>query len=244
MNCQTFRTIVHEIDLPDGLEATALDAALEHAQACGRCARQLYQARALAVALQAVARADQHRQASAETETRLLLAFREGKGPQTARTWRGWMAAAAAIILAAGIGLIWRHTAAAGRRSAARTTASAPAPGAPQASAQLTPALTVSPPYRSAPDHGKDVRAAKANASASSESQNEELADFIPLPYADPDAPLVSGEVVRIRLSEADLGLLGVPVSEDATARSLTADVVIGDDGVARAIRFVPSTMD
>ena len=74
--------------------------------------------------------------------------------------------------------------------------------------------------------------------------QAEELADFIPLPFADQDAPLGSGEVVRIQLSEADLGLLGVPVSEDSSGRSLTADVVIGEDGLARAIRFVPSSLN
>jgi hypothetical protein len=241
MNCQTFRTIVDEIDLPDGLEATALDDALGHAQACSRCARQLHQARELALSLQALARADRRRQASEHTEACLLLAFRAQKGVESSRAWRGWMAAAAAVILALGLGLLWRHSSMTGRRPPVRSVASVPAPGAPQASAQLTPALTVSPPYRSAPDSTNGIRTGKRHGSVSPEVEAEELADFVPLPFADQDTPVASGEVVRIQLSEADLGLLGVPVSDDASGRSLTADVVIGEDGVARAIRFLPS---
>lgn len=233
---------MHEIDVPEGLEASALDAALGHAQDCSRCARQLHQARELVVSLQALARADRNLQAPAYCEARLLEAFRAAqRGRHRPQAWAGWMAAAAALILAAGAGLRWRPASSSARRAPERAAVSVSAP--PSSPAQLPPALTAPPPSRSAPV-SPGLRAAGTGKAVAADGPAEELADFIPLPYVDQDAPLGSGEVVRIRLSEADLGLLGVPVSEDAGGRSLTADVVIGEDGVARAIRFVPSSLD
>jgi hypothetical protein len=240
MNCQTFRTIVHEIDVPEGLEASALDAALGHAQDCSRCARQLHQARELTVSLQALARADRNLQAPAYSEVRLLEAFRAQRGRRRPQAWAGWMAAAAALILAAGAGLRWPPASSSARRAPERAAVSVSAP--PSSPAQLPPALTAPPPSRSAPVSPSGLHAAGTGKAVAADGPAEELADFIPLPYVDQDAPLGSGEVVRIRLSEADLGLLGLPVSEDAGGRSLTADVVIGEDGVARAIRFMPSS--
>src|ERR1700733_6391966 len=152
MNCQTFRTIVHEIDLPEGLEASALDAALGHAQDCSRCARQLYQARGLVGSLQALARADRKRQASPYSEARLLEAFRaqqtRGRTVAWTRAWTGWLAAAAALLLAAGAGLLWHRASSAARRAPLRAAVSVSAP--PSSPAQLPPALTVPPPSRSA----------------------------------------------------------------------------------------------
>lgn len=229
---------MHEIDVPEGLEASALDAALGHAQDCSRCARQLHQARELVVSLQALARADRNLQAPADCEARLLEAFRAAqRGRRRPQAWAGWMAAAAALILAAGAGLRWRPASSSARRAPERASVSVSAP--PSSPAQLPPALTALPPSRSAP---VSPHPAGTGTAVAADGPAEELADFIPLPYADQDAPLGSGEVVRIRLSEADLGLLGVPVSEDSGGRSLTADVVIGEDGVARAIRFMPSS--
>lgn len=233
---------MHEIDVPEGLEASALDAALGHAQDCSRCARQLHQARELVVSLQALAWADRNRQAPAYCEVRLLEAFRAERGRNRRKDWAPWMAAAAALIVAAGASLLWRHASSSARRAPERAAVSVSAP--PSSPAQLPPALTAPPPSRSAPVSPGRLHAAGTGKAVAADGPAEELADFIPLPFADQDAPLGSGEVVRIRLSEADLGLLGVPVSEDAGGRSLTADVVIGEDGVARAIRFMPSSLD
>jgi hypothetical protein len=66
-----------------------------------------------------------------------------------------------------------------------------------------------------------------------------ELAEFLPLPFANDDSPLGTAEVVRIRLSASALGELGLPVSDEAAGQPVTADIVIGEDGIARAIRFI-----
>jgi len=63
--------------------------------------------------------------------------------------------------------------------------------------------------------------------------------DFMPLAYADDTVSLEGGQVVRVRLPRAALLSLGWPLAEDETPETMSADVLLGHDGVARAIRFV-----
>jgi len=239
MNCQSFREIVHEIDRPNGVEVGTLDAALGHAQACTRCARHLHRSRQVASRLRALAFADESQQASTRTEEHLLAAFRaQSRRRLRWRAVAGWIAAAAALALAVAGGTLWRHASRslwlAAHSEAARGTVSAPA--AARSQALSSPGETrrdVRPSVLNAAHTGG------AKATGRLQPEPETAGEFIPLPFADDDAPLGSGEVVRIRLSEADLGLLGLSVSQEAYAQPLTADVVIGEDGVARAIRFV-----
>lgn len=72
------------------------------------------------------------------------------------------------------------------------------------------------------------------------ESRAAEIAtDFIPLTYlADVHAP-ESGHIVRVRVPRSALVSLGLPMNVEWAGELVKADVVIGDDGLARAIRFV-----
>jgi hypothetical protein len=64
------------------------------------------------------------------------------------------------------------------------------------------------------------------------------VGDFIPWPGASTLPPLESGELVRMDLPVSMLPSLGVaPPANHVSA--VTADVVIGQDGLARAVRFV-----
>ena len=62
--------------------------------------------------------------------------------------------------------------------------------------------------------------------------------DFIPWPGAAALPPLESGELVRIDLPVSVLPTLGVAVPA-AHVTAIKADVIIGQDGFARAVRFV-----
>ena len=241
MNCQSFRAIVHEIDQADGVEVGTLDAALGHAQTCTRCARRLHGTRQVAAMLRALAFADEDRQAPARTEERLLAAFRA----QASRLprWKvvaGWMAAAAALALALTGGVLWLRASRAfwmaPSEAPERTAATAPAAGGSQAPSLL---LGAERPVVPAAHVAHASGAKTARRLQAPWEDRVDAGEFIPLPFAAADAPLGSAEVVRIRLSEADLGLLGLSANEEASAQPLTADVVIGEDGVARAIRFV-----
>jgi hypothetical protein len=62
---------------------------------------------------------------------------------------------------------------------------------------------------------------------------------FIALPYAPPLAPTDRGQVLRVRMPRQTLRHLGVPVNEERILERIPADVLLGEDGIPRAIRFV-----
>ncbi|HEX8072510.1 MAG TPA: hypothetical protein VF546_21360 [Pyrinomonadaceae bacterium] len=66
----------------------------------------------------------------------------------------------------------------------------------------------------------------------------ERVTDFVPL-VAGSAAPLVSGQLVRVELPRSALAPLGLPLDPARAGDTIKADVLVGDDGLARAIRFV-----
>lgn len=63
--------------------------------------------------------------------------------------------------------------------------------------------------------------------------------DFYPLPDAEELPPLESATIVRVELPMASLRLMGLPVSEDSAADLVEADMLLGQDGMARGVRLV-----
>ena len=75
-------------------------------------------------------------------------------------------------------------------------------------------------------------------AAVTSDSFHRATAGFIALPYAESGVPLEQAVIVRMKLRPADLGALGVPIGP-VNARAISADLLIGQDGIARAVRLV-----
>ncbi len=69
------------------------------------------------------------------------------------------------------------------------------------------------------------------------ETGDEVMTDFIPLVY-DP-APIGHGSLVRVELPRAALSAFGLPVNEDRDEDLVQADLLVDDDGLMRAVRFV-----
>jgi hypothetical protein len=72
---------------------------------------------------------------------------------------------------------------------------------------------------------------------AVAETGDEVMTDFIPLVY-DP-APIGRGSLVRVELPRAALSAFGLPVNEDRNEDLVQADLLLDDDGLMRAVRFV-----
>ncbi len=68
---------------------------------------------------------------------------------------------------------------------------------------------------------------------------DETVTDYIPLTYLADATAVESGVVLRVELPPSALIAIGAPAPVERTDSRLKADVVIGDDGVARAVRFV-----
>lgn len=72
-------------------------------------------------------------------------------------------------------------------------------------------------------------------------TSNEVTTDYIPLTYASNATAIESGHVVRMMVSRSTLISMGLPMNVERDREMVKADVVVGDDGLARAIRFVYS---
>jgi hypothetical protein len=62
---------------------------------------------------------------------------------------------------------------------------------------------------------------------------------FVRLPFSDPSLMTGTSVTIRLALSDAELLAMGVRPIESDPSRSYVADLVLGDDGLPRAIRIV-----
>ena len=69
-----------------------------------------------------------------------------------------------------------------------------------------------------------------------------ETAEFMAVPYSEPLSPYERREVVRVNVPVSALAAWGMRVVNDDPYRRVNADVVLGEDGLARAVRLVSST--
>jgi hypothetical protein len=67
----------------------------------------------------------------------------------------------------------------------------------------------------------------------------EETDGFYPLPEAEALPAVENAMVVRVQLPVSSLQLMGVPVNEESADLSVQADLLLGQDGLARAVRLV-----
>jgi len=70
-------------------------------------------------------------------------------------------------------------------------------------------------------------------------ADTEIATDFIPLMNKETLAQMDGGQVMRVELPRSALMSFGLPMDMERASERIKADVVVGNDGLARAIRFV-----
>ena len=68
---------------------------------------------------------------------------------------------------------------------------------------------------------------------------SEVTTEFIPIGYSNAASVQEGGQIVRLEMSRYAMARFGVPFNEERYAEMVKADVLVGADGLARAIRFV-----
>src|SRR5579862_4039964 len=119
MDCTQFKEIYHELDRPGTSGYRFRERALSHAEACPRCGALLTEGEALDFALRNLAERSARWEASPRVEANLLRELQQARLAGSKRRVRKQFAilgAAAAVLLALGIGVHQRIT------SGARTT--------------------------------------------------------------------------------------------------------------------------
>jgi hypothetical protein len=69
--------------------------------------------------------------------------------------------------------------------------------------------------------------------------ESEYATDFLPLAYDDDQNPMERGQVIRVHVPRSALIAFGLPVNIERADTPVKADLLVGEDGMARAIRFV-----
>jgi hypothetical protein len=221
MSCHRWREVIEELARDQLLDAEVRRQALAHCLACAECSARLKQARALTAGLRALA-AESAAEAPPRLEGALRAAFRTPR-PVARPLRKGgvWLAAAAAVVAIIGVA-VWQ-----GRRPS-------PVP-APQQVA-VTPALAEAPPKL--PPAPPPAR--RASQLPARRAPRPEIAtDFLPLAYVSDARELEQGSLVRVRLPRTAMASVGLPVNEELRSEPVQADIWLGQDGVARAIRFI-----
>jgi hypothetical protein len=181
-----------------------------HARECQACAALLDKQRLLAAGLRSVAAGCARVEAPARVEARLLAAFRGQAGLAAPLSRRWW-----------GPLVAWAAT------------------GAVVAAAAV---LLFVHERRPAPQPLTATELAALDWSAGWQEEGDAEAasgEFIPLPNAARLAPSEDGNLVRIEIPRSTMIALGYPVAADRGAELVQADVVLGSDGLARAVRFL-----
>jgi hypothetical protein len=229
MNCTEFESVVVDIARGVLMEAATRREGLAHATGCERCGRR----RALSGLLAAAVAEDAGRTASAAVEQALLSAFREREfvgRPRRRVLWLGVAAAAVAALLMVPVTVQKPHA-----PQIVNVPTLMPAPA-------VEPTKIIAPVYRETRKPVvRTLRAMRPKAPIpkpqSAREDREVVTDFIPVIY-DPE-PVDHGRMVRVRLPRSALAAFGLPMNEQRAEETIQADVVLGEDGLARAVRFV-----
>jgi hypothetical protein len=191
-------------------------------------------------ALRSLAKEMEQQQAPPQLEATLRLAFRQEHGRPVFR--RKWFPAAVAAAVLVAAGLTWVIS----RQQApvvVRTQPHQPAPAAAASAPELPVAEVVQPVAVQKPRPRRKpvtVQAVKTRPAPASAPPLREIAtEFLPFGSAGPLPAADTGRIVRVRVPRSTMSGFGFPVNPDRMLETVKADVVLGDGGMVRAIRFV-----
>ena len=159
------------------------------------------------------------REAPACVEQRLLEQFRRRRQVRRRMVWASASSVGAAI--AAGIFTVFFMIPA--------------APGPPPPAIVHVPPPALKQPVKTVVAR----RAARRKTPQAQPSRAEVATTFYPLPDADSLPPADHATVMRVRLPRSAMRMVGLPVNEERVNERIQADVVLGQDGLVRAVRFM-----
>jgi len=266
MKCDKFEVIVGQMARNEIMDARERDRALAHTTVCQRCEEILALQSALSDDLRSLAEDTKAAQPRMDLEDKVLAAFRErtsavsiSASPVYRRYWA--VAAAAVVLLALGLAA-WRWYVAPGPRQTQQASSRELAPPAvsskpdellvaPTGQAPAPKPAIVSAPGKFQRRSKPTTRAAQPNLAkrslkslppATAPATQEVVTHFVSLGYGSALDLQDGAQMVRVELPRSALARFGLPMNMDRADERITADVLIGADGLARAIRFVQPT--
>ena len=252
MNCQSFENIIDDLAREQLIEAITRKEALQHSDECPNCSARLKAEQSLTASLKVLALDLNSAGAPKRVESFLLASFNEqvlARNVPRARRWNYLSVAAAAVVLAAvGIGFaLWSFPAPINERAnkVEQTTVpvgQSPLPTSATLGGSSGKPEIVQKPYVRRRRAASRTRLQPVNAGTGTVAElatTEVTTDFMPLGYVNSASLQDGGSVVRVELPRSTIVSMGFALNMDRTGERVKADVLMGADGLARAIRFV-----
>jgi hypothetical protein len=255
MNCREFQKIVAELHRSGEPPDFRKNEALRHADGCDSCAWLLSSHDALSRAFEAIKQAEVVPPVAMEEH--LLQVFRRQSGERSGRPERRpwfralWPVPVLAANLAAAallIYLVWPWQVSEQphfdqaiaepvvlEQAPVGEEANGDQPLADQARVEEPPSATVAV--------GEAATAEIADSAADLE-EPQYLTDFIPTMYLGAADSAHEVQLVRVRLPRSSLASFGFTVDPRRLEEPVKADLLLGTDGLTRAIRFVADSYD
>ncbi|MEP7336229.1 MAG: hypothetical protein ABI977_00565 [Acidobacteriota bacterium] len=269
MNCKEFDYVVNDLARARLMDAAERERALCHAEVCGTCAARLANERALAAGLKTLATDSEDKAAPPQIEARLLTAFRQQHVqvktniitlPVRRRRVQTWAWAAAAVLLVA-----FAIVASQLMKNASSVDPMITLLPSPSVSPKMIPAPSrvaeqsdmaaeiadpdgkrlakprkKSVPRRTLADNSSVVASVGEFTPVYRQANGQEVTtDFLPLVHDWDSQPIESGQLIRVQMPRMALASFGLPVNQERANVPVKADVLLAEDGSARAIRFV-----
>jgi hypothetical protein len=255
MNCQRFEGLVNDVAREQIMDAALQHEALRHTGKCAACAARLNDERALTHQLRVVASTAKSISASEKVEARLLAAFDAQSFVSTqpirlASETRYWLAAIAAVLLIVSGLFVTRFWPAGSSQPASIVKV-----GETPANVRQEPSEAVQ--HQSPSEEKIQNRLASAGSTRSIRDRKERVwlpaasfrapkllnteitTDFFPVNYGGAANLDAGGQIVRVELPRTTMASFGLPVNMERADEKIKADVLLGVDGLAHAIRFV-----
>lgn len=255
MNCQDFETTIVEIARNRLMDAATREQGLKHAEICQSCTALLAEERVLSNSLKSLSIENGVEEIPAGIENAVMEAFRQRQIISTSEPVqspafvnRRRLLAAAAVLLISGISLaVWLMS-----RPKQDTIAINPTPSPmtsptpvvietnlaqPQANEE-TVSLTIRDPKP--PNRRKRLLKESDYPQPEPYGERREIVtQFYPINQTSELIPLEGGQILRVKVPRTNLVPLGIPVNQERVDETVLADVLVSNDGLARAIRLV-----
>ncbi len=235
MDCRIFNTLADDIARGCLADEEIRRAAMNHAEACSFCAGRLAEAERLTHVLRQFAASMGDLQAPPEVEKTLRIRFEQQRNLVQWHRRRQRLVlgavAAAALLAVLSVFLLLK----------------------PEGMRQNRPQVSITRPIVKAPEKMESAPADRSlMASARRKTKNRQSVasenlrnvagmeeGFIPLPYGEGSPAPAEEQVIRVKLPDSVLEEIGLPTPNGVAANYVTADILLGEDGIARAIRIV-----
>jgi hypothetical protein len=257
MSCQKFESVISDLARQQIMETSVRAEALAHCAQCSACAARLEEQRALTNALRGLAQKMESVEMPPGLPEILTVSLRTRSAivPHTVRDYhlRYWLTAVAAALLvsfAIGAAVLRQRSTPSGNPAPQVTQTvrgdepaapaikdPVPAPAPETKKSQRRRQNSESKPVR--PSDREAIALSGTKNSTTADSNTEIATEFLPLGYGNALNLQDGGQIVRVEMPRSTLVNFGLPVNLYRATERVKADLLVGVDGSARAIRFV-----